>query len=57
MTPVIAEKTALPPTVAMPSPPRTRRSTASIDSNSSRITPETVANAPMRMKSGMTANT
>ena len=55
VTPVIAENTALPATVAMPSPPRTRWSSASIELNRSRITPDAVANAPIRMNSGITA--
>ncbi len=54
-TPVTAANTALAPTVAMPSPPRTRASSACATSKVSFPTFETLTSSPISTKSGMVA--
>lgn len=56
LVPFTAEKTALAPTVAMPRPPRTRRSIDEATSKVSRPIFDTSTNRPIRMNSGITPN-
>jgi hypothetical protein len=55
-TPVTAANTALAPTVAMPRPPRTRRSRCCATSKVSLPTFEMLTSRPISTKSGMVAN-
>ena len=52
--PLIAAKTAFAATVAMPSPPATRRNARPATSKVSRPTPDTLTKSPMATNRGMT---
>ncbi len=56
-TPVMAAKTALAMTVAIPMPPLTRPRKNCAALNSSRVAPAMVEKSPIRTKSGTTAKT